>query len=141
MRYLKKFILNESGGIREVGNDIFIDGMNEENHFLFPVIEILNNILQHEDQSREDMLNSFDDAVNLCYKIGDKIRRGGIGIGNDQARQSELLGGFINDIYAAFDDGLEMSEVEKILHDVVVNCKLSGAEGGNDMNYPAPDFW
>lgn len=122
MRYLKKFTLNESEGIREVGSDTFIDGMNEEGHFLFPVIEILNNILQQENISSEDMLDLFDDAVNLCYTIGDKLRRGGIVRDKSSPlKQSEILGNFLNDIYSAIDNGLEMSEIEKILHDVVVN--------------------
>lgn len=139
MKYLKKLTLNESDGIRKAGNEIFIDGINEESHFLFPVIESLNNILQQGNISIDDIMEGLDNALEICNNIGHKLRK--MGKERVKLEQCDLLYRSLNDIYDSVDAGLEISEIEKIIHDIVVNCKFKETNREDDIYYPAPDFW
>lgn len=138
MKYLKKFTsINEAEGLRDADGDTFIDGMNEEDHILFPVIELLNNALQVNSSDHDAVMDNIDKALNLCYSMGNKFRYGRNEIDRVKTNQCSALSDCLDDLFNNVENGMEIPEVEKILHDIVVNCKLkySDAEYHGEPNH------
>lgn len=120
MNYLKRFgSLNESiGGMRKEGADLFIDGINEEGHFLYPVVEMLNDCLQMSNSNKEQIIDKLDNACRLCRTIRRQSSR-------DVRDQCNSLYNFIISLIEESDNGMDLVNINKIIHDIVVNCKLS----------------
>jgi len=128
MNYLKRFgSLNESiGGMRKEGADLFIDGINEEGHFLYPVVEMLNDCLQMRNSNKEQIIDKLDNAWRLCRTIFlEFVNAWDVSVDEARYTQCNSLYNFITSLIEESDNGMDLVNINKIIHDIVVNCKLS----------------
>lgn len=118
MKHIKG--IKESSSFREDNNFYYIDGINDEDHFLYPVIDVLNNGLQG---------NNLDLLYDSVYTAFDMIDNGisswsNIPYDQDQDRPTQILWDFLNLSIEMIDNG-DGKEIEMLIHDLVVNCKIS----------------
>lgn len=141
MKHLKKF--NKTfEGIRKEGEDVFIDGMSDENHILYPMIEELNNALR--ESNIEKMSDIINNVITKCFGIQYHKRN----LTKDELDQSKCLANSLSNIldnieYDDYDDYdedfddengdnfenrreglLDKDKLDAIIHDIVVNGKL-----------------
>lgn len=114
MKYIKPFGTNES--LREDGGYYYIDGLSDESHILFPVIDKLNSGLQEGIDTLFDKIYESSSYIDDLFRNNRNI---------SQNKEIALIQGFILNIRYQHEDGdLTDEEVENYIHDLVVECRI-----------------
>lgn len=129
MRYIKRFeIINED--LRKDREYYYIDGMGEETHIIFPVIDKLNSGLQ---ENIDALLNSMYDSCEYLSQLFWKKD-----MSEKNLKEIELVQGFIQILQYRHEDGeLNDSEIEKFIHDIIIDGKIPVklTAGGDNFGY------
>jgi hypothetical protein len=122
MKYLKSFLPISESSIKIDNDFVYIDGLNDEDHFLYSVMDLLNTGLQknHKDEFYDCVYSSF----NACDDIfnGQSWITGALT--PEQKKQTSYVWNFLNLLLEMIDNGENVSEIERLIHDLVVSCKL-----------------
>mgnify|MGYP003440905301 FL=1 len=132
MRYIKRFEINEN--LRKDGEYYYIDNINDESHILFPVIDILNSGLQENIDTLLDSMYKSSDYINGIFRKNK--------LDNKKRKEIELIAGFLQSLQYQHEDGdLTDDQVEKFIHDIVIDGKIpiKLAIGGYNRDYDEID--